>query len=57
MKQRTPRKIKTPEERIKNYGSMALYFKTGERQLIEQKVGRKTNSRDYVNAFKEKIGL
>lgn len=51
------RKIKTPEERIKNYGSMALYFKTGERQLIEKTVGRKTNSRDYVNAFKEKIGL
>ena len=57
MKPRKQRKIKTPEERIKNYSSMAIYFRTGEKQLIEKELGRKSTSRDYIDTFKASIGL
>jgi len=48
---------KNPEDKIKNYSSKLIYFRTGELQKIEKKLGRKSNSRDYIEALCNKLDI
>lgn len=48
---------KNPSDKIKNYKSKLLYFRTGELQKIEKKLGRKSNSRDYIIALCDKLKI